>query len=280
MHGANVVAAAVLVLACTAPPALAGPRSVTLKGSDTMVILAQRWIEEYRRSNPDAVVQLTGGGSATGIAALLNGTTDLAATSIRLQPAEVARAERRSGRTLRAIPVALDVLAIYVHPSNPVDVLSIAQLRDILTGQLQSWREVGGPDLPIAVYGRDTSSGTLRLIREVVLERDDHFADDVESLPGTGTVADNVAHDRGGLGYGGIAYARPVKQLRIRTSADAPPVAGNAENARSGAYSLTRTLFLYAFEPMRPEVEAFAAWATGDAGQRVVSEVGYFPLLP
>jgi phosphate transport system substrate-binding protein len=252
-------------------------RAVTLKGSDTMVILAQRWIEQYRRSRPDAVIQLNGGGSATGIAALVNGTTDLAASSIPLDAAAAARAETKSGRRLRRIPVALDVLAIYVHPSNPVDALSLGQLHDILTGKLLSWRELGGPDAPIAVYGRENSSGSYRLIRDVVMGADD-FADGIESLPGTGTVADNVARDLGGIGYGGIAYARRVKPLRIRKTDDSPAVAGSADTARSGEYGLTRTLYLYGFEPLRAETAAFVAWTLGEEGQQVVADVGYFPL--
>lgn len=259
--------------------AAAAGRSITIKGSDTMVILAQRWIEQYRRVHPAAVIELTGGGSATGIAALVNGTTDLAASSVPLQPAEVTRLEGRSGRRLRRMPVALDVLAIYVHPSNPVDALSMSQLHDILTGKLQRWSEVGGVDQPIAVYGRDNSSGTYRLIRAMVLG-DDDFGDGIESLPGTGSIADNVAHDPGGLGYGGIAYARRVKHLRIRKSDSEPAVEGSATTARSGEYGLARTLYLYGLEPLAPEAEAFVAWVVDDEGQKVVTDVGYFPLNP
>jgi phosphate transport system substrate-binding protein len=262
-------------------PAAAGAdhETVTIKGSDTMVILVQRWIEIYHRSHHQAVVQLTGGGSLTGIAALLNGTTDLAASSVPMNPAEVARAEARSGRALRRIPVALDVLAIFVHPSNPIEEISLGQLRDVLTGRVESWRELGGLDAPIAIYGRDHSSGSYRFIREVVLGGSD-FDHGAESLPGTGTVADNVAHDRNGLGYGGIAYAHGVKHLRIRRADRSSAVEGTAETARSGEYGLARKLFLFGFEPLGAAEEAFVAWVLGEEGQRVVAEVGYFPLEP
>jgi phosphate transport system substrate-binding protein len=237
---------------------------VTIKGSDTMVILAQRWSETYQRAHPDARIELTGGGSATGIAALLNRMTDLAASSIRLDAAAVARAEARTGRKIREIPVALDVLEVYVHPSNPIQSLTTAELRDILSGRLHTWRDVGGNDAPIAVYGRDTSSGSFRLIQTVVMG-DEDFAENIESLAGTGSVADNVARDPNGLGYGGLAYARRVKQVPVVASDGGPPV-------------LTRRLYLYALEPLEPEVEAFVAWTLGEDGQRVVAEVGYTPV--
>ena len=109
---------------------------------------------------------------------------------------------------------------------------------------------------------------------------EDDFGDGIESLPGTGSVADNVAHDPGGLGYGGIAYAHRVKHLRIRKTDAAPAIEGSAVTARNGEYGLARTLYLYGFEPLAPEADAFVAWALGDEGQRVVAEVGYFPLSP
>ncbi|HZR71054.1 MAG TPA: phosphate ABC transporter substrate-binding protein [Burkholderiales bacterium] len=252
-------------------------RSVTIKGSDTMVILAQRWIEVYGRSHPAETIELTGGGSVTGIAALLNGTTDLAASSVRLADGETARAEAHAGRRLREIPVAWDVLSIYVHPSNPVDALSLSQLRDILVGRLRRWSDVGGADAPIAIYGRESTSGSLRFLRQAVLG-DEELAENVESLPGTGTVADNVARDPNGIGYGGIAYAHRVKHLAIRKADGAPAVEPSAATARNGDYRLARRLYLYGFEPLPREAESFVAWALGDEGQRVVSEVGYFPV--
>jgi phosphate transport system substrate-binding protein len=250
---------------------------VTIKGSDTMVILTQRWIEAYRAAVPDAKIQLTGGGSATGIAALLNGTTDIADSSRRPTRAEIALAEAHAGKTLREIPVALDVLSIYVHPSNPVSVLTVAQLHDILTGKIKSWAALGGPDVPIAVYGRENNSGSYWLLRETVLG-DDDFGVAVESLPGTAAIVDSVSKDRNGLGYGGIAYAPNLKRVKIKRTDEAPAVEGNAETARTGEYSLARRLYFYVFEPVAPEVQAFIDWVLASDGQRIVAQVGYFPL--
>ncbi len=248
-----------------------------MRGSDTMVILAQRWIEAYGAVRPEARIQLNGGGSVTGVAALINHTADLAASSRSLHDDEVARAEARTGRRLRRIPVALDLLSIYVHPSNPVDALTLAQLHDVLTGRAASWRDLGGRDAPIAVYGREQSSGTYWLLKELVLG-DDDFAPEIESLPGTGAVVDSVRQDENGLGYGGVAYAHGLKQLKIQRTPDSPAVERSAETGRSGAYGLARTLYLYALEPVDPEVEAFLAWVLGPPGQAVVERVGYYPL--
>lgn len=259
--------------------AAAESRAITIKGSDTMVILAQRWIESYRDGHPDARIQLTGGGSLTGIAALQNRTTDIATSSRSLHEEEITRLEAKSGRKLRQIPVALDVLSIYVHPSNPVESLSLHQLHDIFTGKTRSWKEVGGRDAPIAVYGRDNNSGSHRILQEMVLGDEDFF-EGIESLPGTGAVVDSVANDENGLGYGGIAYARGVKHLAVRRADDSPPVPGTAETARSGDYRLARTLYLDVFEPLDPDVQTFVAWVLGPDGQAVVEQVGYYPLKP
>ena len=264
---------------CSWPGASAADsdRTITIKGSDTMVILAQRWIEAYGKARPGTRIQLTGGGSLTGTAALVNHTTDIAAASHALREHEIARAEARVGRKLRRIPVALDVLTIFVHPSNPIEALTLPQLHAILTGKVTRWSEVGGPDRPIAVYGREASSGTYWLLKEIVLGEDD-FAPHIESLPGTGAVVDSVSKDPGGLGYGGIAYEHGLRHVKIKQDDAAPAIEGNAETARSGAYGLARTLYLYTFEPLPPEVEEFVGWTLAPDGQAVVRTVGYYPI--
>jgi len=256
---------------------LAAADTVTVKGSDTMVILAQRWIELYRRDRPDAVVQLTGGGSETGIAALINGTTDIAAASRPMTPGEVRRAEARRGGHVAQMPVAYDALAIFVNEENPVSALSLDDLRRIFRGEVTSWRELGGNDAPIAIYGRDHNSGTNAFFRHEILH-DEDFGLEVLNLVGTASVVDSVAKDRNGIGYGGIAYVAGAKKLHLKAGPDALAVAATDEHVRDGSYPLSRRLWLHVAEPHDADTAGFLAWVQSDAGQGVVSQVGFYPL--
>jgi phosphate transport system substrate-binding protein len=251
--------------------------TVTVKGSDTMVILAQRWIELYKRDRPEAVVQLTGGGTETGIAALINGTTDIAAASRPMSPGEVSRAEARQASQIVQVPVAFDALAIVVHESNPVNELSLDQLRRIFSGEVTSWAELGGRDAPIAIYGRDHNSGSNAFFRHEILH-DEDFALEVLNLVGTASVVDSVAKDRHGIGYGGIAYVGGAKKLRLKTRSEAAAVAATDENVRNGSYPLARRLWLFVAEPHDDDTARFLAWVQSAAGQSVVAQVGFYPL--
>ena len=271
MAGLGLLLAGVLVAAA------ARADTITIKGSDTMVILAQRWIERYKQHRPDAVLQLTGGGSETGIAALTNGTTDIAAASRPMTDGEVARAEARHGQHIVQIPVAYDALAIVVNESNPVDAVSLADLARVFRGEVQSWSALGGREAPIALYGRDHNSGSWSFFRHQVLH-DEDFSLDVLNLVGTASIVDSVAKDPNGIGYGGIAYAAGLKNLRLATVAGSPPVAATVENVRNGSYPLARRLWLHVAEPHDDDVARFLAWVRGPGGQGVVREVGFYPL--
>ena len=271
------LAGLVLLLAALCAASVARADTVTIKGSDTMVILAQRWIERYKQDHPNAVLQLTGGGSETGIAALTNGTTDIAAASRPMSDAEVARAEARHGQRIVQIPVAFDALAVVVHESNPVDVLTLADLARVFRGEVQSWSDLGGRAAPIALYGRDHNSGSWAFFRHQVLH-DGDFSLDVLNLVGTASIVDSVAKDPNGIGYGGIAYAAGLKNVRLAPVAGAPPVAATVENVRNGTYPLARRLWLHVAEPHDQDVADFLVWVRGRSGQAVVSEVGFYPL--
>jgi phosphate transport system substrate-binding protein len=259
--------------------AAAGARAdtVTIKGSDTMVILAQRWIEHYKSTHPDAVLQLTGGGSETGIAALTNGTTDIAAASRPMTAGEVTRAEARHGQHIEQIPVAYDALAIIVHESNPVDALTLPDLARVFRGDVHDWQELGGRDAPIALYGRDHNSGSWAFLRHQVLH-DEDFSLDVLNLVGTASIVDSVTKDPNGIGYGGIAYAAGLKNLRLANESGATPVAATVENVRNGSYPLSRQLWFHVAKPYDDDVASFLAWVLSPAGQGVVGEVGFYPL--
>jgi phosphate transport system substrate-binding protein len=275
--------AALAVAALVALPTLSGcgggtPRAsiVTLKGSDTMVILGQRWAEVYMQTHPGKVIQVTGGGSGTGIAALINGTTQIAQSSRAMKDTEKAQVEEKSGRTVMEHSVAMDGVTVYVHASNPVGTLSVPQLKDIYTGVVTNWSQVGGPDAPIVVYGRESSSGTYVFFKEVVLGGAD-FAPATQTLPGT-AVADAVTKDPNGIGYGGFAYGGGIKHILVAAETGGAGVEPGDETVRSGAYPLARPLFWYTLSDPSAEVTAFLDWVLSAPGQEVVENVGYFPI--
>jgi len=156
-------------------PVAAQNRSITIKGSDTLVILGQRWAEMYMKKKPGSSIQVTGGGSGVGIAALINGTTDIAESSRPMKAAEKDQVQQKRGQAAYELPVALDGLAVYVHEKNPVKELSLEQLKKIYTGAVKNWKEVGGQDSRILLYGRENSSGTYAYFKEHVLEEADYF---------------------------------------------------------------------------------------------------------
>ncbi len=252
-------------------------KPITIKGSDTMVLLGQRWAEHYMESHPGTIIQVTGGGSGTGIAALINGTTDICQSSRPIKEAEQKQIQERFGNPAYETIVARDGLAAYVHESNPVSELTIAQLRAIYTGAVTNWKDVGGPDQPITPYGRENSSGTYEYFKEHVLEKAD-FAAATQTLPGTAAVVNAVAQDPRGIGYGGAAYAKGVKQVAVRTDDGSPAVLPSAENVVTGAYPISRDLYFYLRKAPEGATQEFLDFVLSDAGQAVVTDVGYFPI--
>ena len=254
----------------------ASNKPVTIKGSDTMVILGQRLAEEYMTAKPGTVVQVNGGGSGTGIAALINGTVDLAMASRPMKDDEKAKAKQARGADMVEHPVALDGLGVFVHASNPIQHLTMAQVKDIFQGKVKNWSEVGGPNAPLVLYGRESSSGTYDYFREHVLGKED-FAPAVQTLQGTAAIINAVGHDRNGIGYGGIAYAKEVRAIGI-SAGGKPPVAPSESTVADGSYPLARKLFFY-YPANAPErVTSFAQWAVTPEAQALVTKVGYFPL--
>jgi phosphate transport system substrate-binding protein len=263
-------------LSALAPLAHAG-RGLTLKGSDTMVILAQRWAEVYMTSHPGAVVQVTGGGSGTGIAALINGTTDLCMASRPMKPDERLKLRDRYQSMGVEIPVALDGLSVYVSEDNPVKALTIEQLRALYTGQITNWKQVGGRDAIVVLYGRENSSGTYVYFKDHVLLGHDYAAR-TQTLPGTAAVVNAVAHDPNGIGYGGAAYAKGVRELAVRSKPDGPAIAPSAATVHDRSYPLTRELYLYARNKPAGDAKKFVDWVLSSEGQSIATRVGYFPL--
>ena len=251
-------------------------KPLTIKGSDTMVILGQRLAEEYMKVNPGTVVQVNGGGSGTGIAALINGTVDLAQSSREMKADEKAQAAKARGSAVAEQAVALDGLAVFVHNTNPLQHLTIPQIRDIFQGKITNWSQVGGPSAPIVMYGRESSSGTYDYFREHVLNKGD-FAPAVQTLQGTAAIINAVGRDRNGIGYGGIAYAKDVRPLAIAAEGG-QPVAPAEATVADGTYPLSRKLFFYYPQNAPERVTKFVQWSLTPEAQALVTRVGYFPL--
>jgi len=187
---------------------------ITVKGSDTMVILAQKWAELYMKQNPATSVQVTGGGSGVGITALINGTTDICNSSRPMKQSEIEKLKARYNTLGVQIPCAKDGITIFLNEANKVEELTLKQLSDIYQGKIRNWKELGGNDAEIRMYGRENSSGTYTYFHDEVVKAD--YAASVQSLPGTAAVVNAVKKDVNGIGYGGAAYAVGVKHARVK----------------------------------------------------------------
>lgn len=250
--------------------------SITVKGSDTLVRLGQRWAEEYMKKNPGVTVQVSGGGSGTGIAALINGTTDICEASRDMKPKEYKIAKKRGVKPYR-ISVALDGIAVYLNKNNSVTELSLAQLKGIYTGSVTNWKEVGGEDHQIILYGRENNSGTYAFFKEHVLKKED-YADRTQTLPGTAAVVNAVEHDKYGIGYGGIAWATGVKDAKVKKDDNSPAVAPSLATVSNGTYPISRQLYWFFNGKPTGELKKIVNWALSEEGQKIAKEVDYIPL--
>jgi phosphate transport system substrate-binding protein len=278
MKSLSKIAGGLAGAALFASSALAG--NITVKGSDTLVILAQKWAEVYMQKNPNTKIQVTGGGSGTGFAALQNQTTDLCNASRKIKPKESAACVNAFGKRPTEHKVALDGLSVYVNEANPIAELTIADLEGIFTGRTKNWKEVGGPDAPIVLYSRENSSGTYEFFKEHVLQGKD-FSARAQTMPGTAAVLQGVAKEKNGIGYGGAAYGQGAKHLRIKKDSSSPAVEPTEENIVKGVYPIWRYLYVYVNPALeKGEIAEYVRWIRGEEGQKVVKDVGYFPLPP
>ena len=200
----------VTVWAGVVVPAQSG--NIIVKGSDTMVILAQKWAEVYMSKHAETKIQVTGGGSGTGFAALQNKTTDLADASRKIKPKEIEACIRAFNKRPMEYKVCLDGLSVYVSAENTLNELTLEQLALIFTGRVKNWKELGGNDAPITAYSRENSSGTYEFFKENVLKGADFLAS-AQTMPGTAAVLQAVGKDKNGIGYGGAAYGAGAKQI-------------------------------------------------------------------
>ena len=249
---------------------------ITVKGSDTMVILAQKWAEVYMKSNPDAAIQVTGGGSGVGISALINGATDIANASRKMKPTEKEKLKARYNTLGVEVACAKDGITVYLHPSNKVKELTIKQLSEIFKGNIKNWKEVGGADAEIKLYGRENSSGTYVFFQENVVKGD--YAPSCQTLPGTAAVVNAVKKDPNAIGYGGAAYAEGIEICKVKKDDNSPAYLATAETIKNNEYPITRYLYMYLRNKPTGAMKSYIDWILSPEGQKLVVEMGYFPV--
>ncbi len=272
----KLMAIALLVVATAGMAFMAAPKKITVKGSDTMVILAQKWAEIYMKSHPEVVIQVTGGGSGTGISALINSATDICNASRPMKQSEMEKLKSRYNTMGVEIPCAKDGITVYLHESNPVSELTLQQLGDIFKGKITNWKAVGGPDAGIKLYGRENSSGTYVFFMENVVKGD--YSSSCQTLPGTAAVVNAVSKDKYGIGYGGAAYAEGVKKCKVKKDANSPGYEASEETIKSGKYPISRYLYMYMANRPTGDIKKYIDWILGPEGQKIVTQIGYFPV--
>jgi phosphate transport system substrate-binding protein len=248
-----------------------------IKGSDTMLPLSQKAAEEFMKANPSATVTVTGGGSGVGIAALLEGTTELAQLSRKIKFDERSKLKEK-GITVKEVIAAYDALAVIVHPSNKVTNLTREQLEGIFTGKITNWKEVGGADKAIIPYSRETSSGTYEFFKESVLKNKNYKAG-IMSMPATGAIIQSVSQTEGAIGYVGLAYLnKEVKAIHVSYDGGQTFVAPSVANAKNETYPIVRPLYYYYDAAAEGKVKAFTGFILSDKGQKIVSETGFITI--
>lgn len=281
VHRSNTFAVLLAVLFCLA--ACSRTRTMLLiKGSDTEVNLVSDFAESFRQVNPAARIAVTGGGSGTGIAALINRTADIANASRPMKADERALAHK-NGIDPRPLVIATDGLAIAVHPDNPLGQISLPQLAAVFRGEIRNWRELGGPDREITCYGRQSNSGTFEFFKSVVLAGGD-FGPGVLQMNGNAQIIASLQQDRGGVGYVGAGYisgsGRAVKALAVARDDHQPAILPLESHITNAEYPLTRPLYQYISGQPAGLAREFLEFCLSPAAAGIVRKNGFFPLQP
>lgn len=250
--------------------------SLQIKGSDTMVNLCQAWAEAFMAKHPGMTVAITGGGSGTGIAALIAGSGDLAASSRQMTPKEQAQAGPAGVRELKA---ALDGLAVVVHPNNPVRQLTMQQLADVFTGAIQNWHALGGSNRRIVLLSREVNSGTHVYFKEHVLGTGREFAPEALLMSSSQAIADEVATNPDAIGYYGMGYLNPKNTpVSVAKGPEGPYVLPSIATVQAGAYPISRPLFFYSRGEPQAIVKTFLDFTLSSEGQAIVAETDFVPV--
>lgn len=246
--------------------------SINVEGSDTMVNVAQAWAEGFQTENPGVMVSIKGGGSGTGIAALINGTVDFANASREMKDEETVQAEDKGIAPVET-EVAKDGIGVVVHPDNGVTGLSIDQLGKIYRGEITNWKEVGGADAAIVLLSRDSSSGTYEYFKEEVVGKEKEYAKEAKLLASTQAIVDETKNNPNAIGYVGVGYITPdVKVVEV------DGVAASVDAVLDGSYVLSRGLYMYSNGEPAGVMKAYLDWILGAEGQKVVEEQGFVPI--
>lgn len=254
-------------------------RTLTLAGSTTVLPLAQAEAEKYLSTHVHDDIRISDGGSGVGIAALLDGTTDIAMSSRQITPQEIAMGQQK-GLTIVETTIALDAVCVIVHPSNTITQLTLDQVALIYTGKYTNWKQLGGPDMAIVVYQRETTSGTYEVFNSKILKGRTVTASAL-STASNGEMRDKVAQNQGAIGYVGLAYVdATVKGLSLAKDASSPYVHPSAETVREGSYAVSRKLYLYTNGNPSGVAKDFIDFILSSDGQNIVSQVGYISLKP
>lgn len=261
--------AAILILGAFGNGALAA--SLTLKGSTTVLPIAQAAMEKYKALYPDTEFSISGEGSGNGIKALIDGTCEIANSSRFIKLEEVKLAFEKGAYPV-PFGVAIDAIVPVVHPDNSANNLTLQQLRDIYNGKITNWKEVGGSDKPIAVLTRDTSSGTYEVWEEKVM-KGDKVTPKAQVMASNGAIVQAVATNQSAIGYIGIGYLNEsLKGLNVEN------IEASVETARTGEYPISRYLFMFTRGWPTGETMRFINFVLSDEGQKIVADTGFVPI--
>jgi phosphate transport system substrate-binding protein len=255
-----------------------------VKGSDTEVNVVQRLAENYMKKDPNASIAVTGGGSGVGIAAIINKTTDLCNASRAMKDSEIAKA-KANGVNPVGVAFAVDGLSVIVNPKNTLKSLTVDQIGQIYRGEVTNWKQVGGPDSPITLYGRQPNSGTFVFFREGVVKGD--YSNKMNQMNGNAQILEAVKKDAGGVGYVGIGYVvddagklvAGIQVLEVaKDSRSKPATPLKLENILSGAYPISRPLYQYFDKNNQAKIEGFLKYELSPEGMAIIQKDGFYPL--
>ncbi len=286
--GLTLLVCAVVLTACGSPASAQSSSSTNQKtiedtGSDTIVNLALAWAEAYQKVNPNVRISVSGGGSGTGIAALINKTTDIANASRKIKDEETQNAQK-NGVQPYEIEIARDAIGVIVNPENPVQQLTLQQISNIYSGKITNWKDVGGEDRPIVRLSRETNSGTHVFFLEQVVRLGSStdktlFSPDTLLLPSSEGIMAEVRQNPNAIGYDGLGYITPdVKTLAIASKDGGEYVKPGIATVNNGTYPIARPLFMYTPGEPQGDVKTYLDWVLGPDGQKIVAELGFVPL--
>ncbi|MHB9032569.1 MAG: phosphate ABC transporter substrate-binding protein [Anaerolineae bacterium] len=264
------------------PAPSTGSKTITDKGSDTLVNVALAWAEAYMTLHPEISISVTGGGSGTGLTAMINGTIDIANASRQIKPEELSQAEAKGMKPVE-FTVALDAIAIVVNPENPVNHITLQQLSDIYTGKITNWKELGGDDRPIVLLSRESNSGTYVYFLENVVRLGDSkskllFSPDTLLMPSSEGISVEVRQNPNAIGYDGLGYVTSdQKVLAVGLSADGPFVLPSVDTVNDNSYPISRALYMYTPNEPTGDIKVYIDWILKD-GKSLIAPLGFVPL--